>query len=130
MPWDARDGGQAEHGPAGQTSTWVLVVSAQSSETRVRQSPELALLEGPAQLAQELPQGDDLGREKWHLAGVVLGPRASGRAGTTLNKGGVGLPHGPLLALWGATSPRGHDRGWESSVPGQNVGTPVWTLRN
>lgn len=63
MAWDARGWGQAEHGPTGQTSTWVLAVSAQSSETGVRQSPELALREGPAQLEQELPQGDDLGGE-------------------------------------------------------------------
>lgn len=54
-------GGQAEHGTAGQSITWVFAVSAQSSETRVGQSPELILLEGPAQLAQELLQGDALG---------------------------------------------------------------------
>lgn len=42
--------GRAEHGTAGQSITWVLAVSAQSGETRVGQSPELILLEGPAQL--------------------------------------------------------------------------------
>lgn len=40
--------------------TWVLAVCAQGSETRVGQRPELILLEGPAQLAQEVLQGDAL----------------------------------------------------------------------
>lgn len=54
------NGGRAEHGTAGQNFTWVLTVCTQSTETRVGQSPELILLEGPAQLAQEVLQGDAL----------------------------------------------------------------------
>ena len=40
--------------------TWVLAVRPQGAEARVGQSPELILLEGPAQLRQEVLQGDAL----------------------------------------------------------------------
>ena len=41
--------------------TWVPVVGAQRAEAGVGQRPQLILLEGPAQLGQEVLQGDALG---------------------------------------------------------------------
>lgn len=60
----------------------MLAERPQGAEARVGQSPELVLLEGPAQLGQEVLQGDALGVGESHsgcrqLGGVYRATTAS-----------------------------------------------------
>lgn len=89
-------GWAAGRGPAGGGVTWVLAERPQGAETCVGQSPELVLLEGPAQLGQEVLQGDILGVGESHSGCRHLG--GGYRARTTSNT--VGVPPPPMTG-WG-----------------------------
>lgn len=92
--------------------TWVLAERPQGAEACVGQSPELVLLEGPAQLGQEVLQGDALGVGESHSGCRHLG--GAYRAKTASNTVCAPLPP--------------HDRPGESPHPHNRYGGE-WTVQ-
>lgn len=111
--------------------TWVLAVRPQGAEACVGQSPELVLLEGPAQLRQEVLQGDALRgvgggatfsvwapqRDAWRKTTGQGPPQACGVCPTQCTPGMTGW-ESPHVSTTGAGGARG-----ETSTCARQVGS-------
>lgn len=80
--------------------TWVLAVLVQIAEAGMGQSPQLVLLEGPAQLGQEVLQGDALGKELWVSHRGRRAPRTSQEGFTAMATVRTPVGTSTFLAKW------------------------------